>query len=861
MLAQELNSKVRRARLVILAERLWPALWAPIAVAGVFLLFSLFGFWSYLDYQVHRGLLWAFGAAFIVSFFPLIRVRWPSREEGLRRLESTAGLPHRPATSYHDTLAGTSSSQATHRIWLAHRRRLTTLFARLRSGWPYPRVDLWDPFALRTLLLLLLAVGYVAHQDDAANRVKAAFSLEPDASISLGRVDAWITPPVYTGHPPMMIADGARQYAEGEERQSEFRAPEASELTVRINHEDASRFTLRMLPVSGQGVKPVEPSKDASEDPGQLITASLAAGSSTAAEFKETLTEATTIELLEDQTPIARWTIDIIDDLPPKIALTEEPAEAQRGSLRFKYSVEDDYGVLSAQAKFALAEGAWDDGEERPAGVERLGETPDFALTLPRANTQKGDGQTYRDLTSHFWAGLPVTVTLEARDQAGQIGYSKPVKVALPQRTFAKPLARALIEQRKKLVDRPDRKDRIARAMEALTIAPELFSKDLQVYLGMRSVYWRLQNNDDRESMESTANLLWEIAVNIEDGDLSDAERRLRTAQEELMKALERGASDEELKQLMDELRTAMNEFMQALQQQAQQNPNFDPSQQIPADRVLSSQDLERMLKQIEDLARTGSKDAARQMLSQLREMLENLQAGQQPQNGQGQQAMQTLDELSRLIQQQQQLLDETFRQQQGQQGQQGEQGQQGQGQQGQGQQGQGQQGQGQPGGQGQNPFAGLQGQQGDLQKQLQELMKQLRGMGAQPPNQLGGADRAMGDAGEALGQENAGQATEQQTLALDRLRQGARSLAEQMMSQMGQSGPMGRALSGNGDRDPLGRPLPTQGLDDGDSVKVPEESDVQRARQILEELRQRLGQRERPELELDYIERLIERF
>ena len=140
--------------------------------------------------------------------------------------------------------------------------------------------------------------------------------------------------------------------------------------------------------------------------------------------------------------------------------------------------------------------------------------------------------------------------------------------------------------------------------------------------------------------------------------------------------------------------------------------------------------------------------------------------------------------------------------------------------------------------------------------------MDKLRGLGGKPPEQFDGAGRAMGKAGDALGQENAGRATEQQTLALDKLRQGAKSLAEQMMgSMMGQQGRMGRALNGNGDRDPLGRPLPTQGLDNGDSVKVPEEVDIQRAREILEELRKRLGQRERPPGELDYIERLIERF
>lgn len=139
--------------------------------------------------------------------------------------------------------------------------------------------------------------------------------------------------------------------------------------------------------------------------------------------------------------------------------------------------------------------------------------------------------------------------------------------------------------------------------------------------------------------------------------------------------------------------------------------------------------------------------------------------------------------------------------------------------------------------------------------------MDRLKGFGARPPEQFDGAGQAMGQAGEALGQENAGRATEQQALALDKMRQGAKSLAEQMMGSMGRPGGRGRANAGNGDRDPLGRPLPSQGLDDGDSVKVPEEADLQRARQILEELRRRLGERARPPGELDYIERLIERF
>lgn len=864
-LAQQLDRKVRRARLVLILDRLWPALWLPFGVAGVFLAVSLFGLWPWLPFEVHRGVLWGFGIAFALALLPLIRIRWPDRAEALRRLEATAGLPHRPATSYHDTLMGQAPSPATTRIWTAHRERMSRLFSRLRAGWPHPRVDRWDPFALRALLLLLLAIGYIANREEAGDRIKAAFLLKPTALPSSARLDAWITPPLYTGKPPIMVADGSREKPDADKAQTQFTVPEQSELTVRVNNSDAAQFSLRIVPREAG----TETFSAAGAD--RVVTASPAKGKESTAEFKEKMNTAAEIELLDNGATVAHWSVDVIEDTPPVITMTEPPSEAQRGSLRFKYSVQDDYGVLSAQAVITRTEDEDADEEsERPANGQRLGQPPTIPLTLPRANTKQGEGQTYRDLASHYWAGLPAVVTLEARDQAEQIGRSEPYKLVLPQRKFEKPLAKALIEQRKKLVDRPDLRLRVARALDALTIAPELFFPKMQVYLGIRTAFRRLTNNEDTASMEGAADLLWQVAVHIEDGDLSDAERRLRNAQEELMRALERNASEEEIKRLMDELRTALNEFLENMKQQAQRDPNFTPENPLSPNRVVTSQDLERMLKKIEDLAKTGSRDAARQMLSELRDLLENAKPGNQASNSQSQEMMQMLDGLSELISKQQQLLDETYRaQQQGEYGKPGDEGQPGdedregangdEGKPGQqGQQGQGKNGRGKNG---QNPFPGLGQQQGALQKQLKELMDRLKGLGAKPPEQFDGAGQAMGKAGDALGQENAGRATEQQTLALDKMRQGAKSLVEQMMSGMGQPGNQGRAQAGGGDRDPLGRPLPTQGLDNGDSVKVPEEADIQRARQILEELRRRLGERARPPGELDYIERLIERF
>lgn len=115
-----------------------------------------------------------------------------------------------------------------------------------------------------------------------------------------------------------------------------------------------------------------------------------------------------------------------------------------------------------------------------------------------------------------------------------------------------------------------------------------------------------------------------------------------------------------------------------------------------------------------------------------------------------------------------------------------------------------------------------------------------------------------MGDAKEAIGEGQLDRATQNQSLALDRLRKGAQNMAEQMM----ESGEMqaGQGPGSNG-RDPLGRPDRSNRPDLGLSVRVPDEIDIQRAREVLDELRRRLGDPSRPTIELDYLERLLRSF
>ena len=155
--------------------------------------------------------------------------------------------------------------------------------------------------------------------------------------------------------------------------------------------------------------------------------------------------------------------------------------------------------------------------------------------------------------------------------------------------------------------------------------------------------------------------------------------------------------------------------------------------------------------------------------------------------------------------------------------------------------------------------------QQGQDQKGQGQGQDQGQGEGNM--DQLGSAGEAMGEAEGELGQGDADSAVDSQGRALEAMRKGAQGMAQQMQQNgmgMGQ-GPGAPGRNGrqraDSNTDPLGRPLHGRDYGDDVTVKVPGEIDAQRARPILEELRKRYGESYRPQLELDYIERLLKGF
>ena len=139
----KLAQALQRARYAIAWERSWPHLARLLTVVGLFLVVSWVGLWLALPFVARAIGLGLFVALALGALFPLARFRWPSREEGLSRLDRGSGIRHRPATALSDTLA--SKDPLAQALWQAQRERTLASLKRIRAGLPSPRLALHDP--------------------------------------------------------------------------------------------------------------------------------------------------------------------------------------------------------------------------------------------------------------------------------------------------------------------------------------------------------------------------------------------------------------------------------------------------------------------------------------------------------------------------------------------------------------------------------------------------------------------------------------------------------------------------------------------------------------------------------------------
>lgn len=786
--ADRIERFIALARAAIAWERLWPALWPASGIAGLYLAAALFDVFAHVPGWLHALLLLtALGCTAAALYFRFRDMRLPDWREGARRLERDSTLAHRPITERDDTLAAGRGDPLAEALWRVHVKRLLASIGRLRVSWPAPGLPSHDPHALRFVVLLVLVAGFAFAGQDWNRRLATAFLPALEGGGATATLDAWINPPAYTGEAPVYL-----QAAAGSD--GTVAVPTGSQLVLRVH---GARGLPRL-----------------SIDPAKGRTATFKGdGGEYAADIA--LTESANVAVQAGGRTLGRWRIKAVGDTPPVIAFSAPPARTERNALKLAFTAGDDYGVTKVRAIIV------------PLKSESKTRKPliiDLAVDNPSARTLQQTA--YKDLTEHPYAGLKVTITLEATDGAGQSARSKPVPFTLPARVFTNPLARALIEQRQDLaVSDLAAVPKAERTLDALTIAPERFYPGKTgVYTAIRASYWGLRTAHVREDITRVQELLWQTAVALEEGGLSSAAEMLRRLQQMLSEALASGAPQQTIEELLQRYRQALDKYLQLLAQNAQQGGQ-PPSANA---KVLSPQDLQDLLNAIQQLAQTGARGQAAQMLAMLQSLLENLHmsAG----NGQGEQspgdktASDAVKKLGDLMGRQRDLLDKTYRERQD-------------------------AGDPKDGG-----AKGLAQSQGKLREDLDKVLKDLGEQGVAKPKSLGDAGRSMGEAQGELGQKDFDEAGDAQKEAMEAMRKGAGELAQKLMqgTQQGMQG---------ANQDPFGRNEGGRGMTLGGNVKVPDKSALERARGILKELRKRAAERGRPKEELDYIDRLLKQF
>ncbi len=794
----------RAARALLIFEVVWPILWPPAGIIGLYLCAALLDLPQRLGGPVNTLLLLAdLAAAAIWLGIAVWRIRWPDDAAARFRLQSASGLAHDPIAALEDTPAQTD--EASLAVWQAHRARSLAAAARLRLRLPWPWLTRRDRFVFRGgLIAALLACVWVAGPT-ARDRLGAAFTL--DFALLLGgaatppTVTAWITPPPYTGRAPILLPGHDATVA----------VPAGSRLTVTVAGVGRSP--------SLAGFRPAFHALDASSF-----------------QLDGPLTQSGLLTLRGGGTRLARWQLTVLADRPPTIAFAGAPGpDTDSANLRLPWHATDDYGVVSAQMTAHLV-----------AHPEAAALT--LPLTLPDGPAPAVDAVQVADLTANPWAGLPVTMRLADKDAAGQPGASPVLTVTLPERRFSDRLARAVIAIRRGLVLLPNpgdpaARDAAARAIFVTGAEAVAAGKSAESVLPLMATGWLLVDEPAPAAVPAAIDQLWQVALHFEQGNAADTAQSLRNAEAALKNALQsQSATPSDLARLMQAVQAAVLQHLSTLMQMAQHQGGMigTPS----GGRALDLSKLARQLKAMAAAARAGDAQAMRAALAALEQSLQALEQARvvkpDPQQEAARaQAQKDLATLQSMLRQQAQLMDHSSR----------------------------------------RADAAAPDPAGDQRDAAAQaaLRHALSGMAQRLGHSLDGAGQAMGQAVQQLQSGQDAQAATAQQQAVLALQQAANALGKRLSQQGGQGQPMeigggqpgapsGQAedgfSAGNGDTDPLGRPLSSgQGSSLGADIALPDGAGQARLRAILQELRDKAGDRSLSQPELDYIERLLQPF
>jgi hypothetical protein len=896
------------ARLVLWFETIWPAIAPALGVILLLACVALLDLPRALPAPFHMALLVASALAVLVALgYGARKIRRPAPAEADRRLEADSGLRHQPLAVLDDRPA-TSADVSAMALWSAHVARAVAEIARLRLKAPRPMLAAIDPRALRAFVLIGFAACLGIAGPDSWTRLTGAlhpaFSrAQPPAAPVL---QAWITPPGYTGLPPMFLKPDNAAVS----------APDGSKLSVSVTGGAAGEPPVLDM----AGVTTPFPSLDA-----------------TSFQVEKDLTAPGRITIRRQGRELAAWELAVVPNEAPVVIFPESPGMLRNGpnpQTRLPWQVTHAYGVVSLLAEIRLT--------ARPDADPMA-----LSIPLPGSAPKSARGTRVVDLTAHPWAGLEVSGQLVARDAPGLIGRSAVVAFKLPERRFMNRFARTVIYIRRQLSLTPDDRQSALVELDRLSNQREAWDGDLSGFVNLRAIASLLYRGRAPDTVAQAQDRMWALALHLEEGAadrtakaLEAARQQLRDQMEAEKKAEERAREQEkadtkppgdkaedkatadkndpankqeaeknkrdaeqraEIDKKIRALQDALQKRLDALTDQARRDPESDGYN--PDAHPMDQRDMQRLTEEMRESNKKDDTETAREKLAELEKMMEALKDGR-PERGKmtererqraekRQRGQQQMTALQDIIKREGNILDsaqsrasaiDPFRQTPPTEG---------------------------------DPRRTDQRTQLALRRAVGELMQQYGDLTGEVPPNLGEADTAMREGAQALGQARDAQAAQAAQRAIEALQKGGKSMQQQMARQFGRGDQQGDEgedgdegdgegmAQGEGDGqgdgpgtglgrqfgdrpgdlpglnsgrpnsgrqqarrpglnlDPLGRPRGEGigGNDEAGDVQVPEEMEAARTRALQEELRRRGADRTRRQEELDYIERLLKQF
>ncbi len=343
-----------------------------------------------------------------------------------------------------------------------------------RVNWPLRR-------SLKAIILssLSLAMAGALAGPDSKRLLEIAVKPRGIFSYPAPKISMMVTPPDYSGR-----AAFSEILMPGNEKASGLTPiPEGSRITIR-----AANMAYAPLLIAGKRPLHFQPSSD---------------GGYTAA-FD--LTDEISWQVREGTRKIGEWPIFMMEDRTPIIKKADfQQIMTGAGLFSLTLDLSDDYGLEKVSVG-VMAPGASD---------KALSDRTELAISGIKAYS----GRIYVSLGTSDFAGKPVDLIIEVKDQAGQKQTKIISGITLPEREFSNPLSRQIMEIRTAIKAHPDQRKQQARRLMALGLTPDDGQTPAIYYMALRTAYWRLTKPLEPDDINNARQILWDLANRMDGGD------------------------------------------------------------------------------------------------------------------------------------------------------------------------------------------------------------------------------------------------------------------------------------------------------------------------------------------------------